>query len=376
MSRKNERITIMKRLALLLTVALILPCLLFSCSAEKYETVMEYNGIKLTENMYYYWMSTFKRNILSSYSDAKDNDTFWKAKYDDTRTVEDYFTEIINQRIMNYLIAESIFREQRLTLSSDVKNDINNDIKEKIEYYGSRGELNEELKNLMLNIDSLKTVYTWEARHDAVYDYFYGEDGVETVSDSEIIEYYEKNYSRIKYIVFYTTKIKTDTNGNYVYDSDGQLVTEEMTADELEATTKKIEECNEKLKNGAAFDDMIKEYSDFNKITDYPNGFYVSANEISTWGSGIISGAVTANPGEVFRVDEDSAVYLVLKCELTPFENLSNTDTEQLTGLASYATTELYREKFSALSEKVKVSNEILSKYKLSEIKANPYYSF
>ena len=332
----------MKRIAILLAVVLVLPCLLFSCSGEKYETVMEYNGVKLTENMYYYWMSTFKRNILSSYSDAKDDASFWQAKYDENQTVEEYFTEIINQRIMNYLIAQSIFREQ----------------------------------NLMLNIDSLETIYTWEKRHDAVYDYFYGKNGTETVSDSQIIDYYEKNYSRIKYIVFYTTKIKTDDKGNYVYDSDGQLVTEEMTEEELAATKKKIEECNEKLNNGASFDDMIKEYSDYNKIKEYPNGFYVSANEISTWGSGIVSGAVTAKPGDVFRVDEEAAVYLVLKCELTPFDSLSDTDSDQLKNLASYATTGLYREKFSALSEKVKVSGEILSKYRLSEIKANPYYSF
>ena len=366
----------MKRIAILLAVVLVLPCLLFSCSGEKYETVMEYNGVKLTENMYYYWMSTFKRNILSSYSDAKDDASFWQAKYDENQTVEEYFTEIINQRIMNYLIAQSIFREQKLTLSSDEKKAIKNDIKEKIEYYGSRGELNEELKNLMLNIDSLETIYTWEKRHDAVYDYFYGKNGTETVSDSQIIDYYEKNYSRIKYIVFYTTKIKTDDKGNYVYDSDGQLVTEEMTEEELAATKKKIEECNEKLNNGASFDDRIKEYSDYNKIKEYPNGFYVSANEISTWGSGIVSGAVTAKPGDVFRVDEEAAVYLVLKCELTPFDSLSDTDSDQLKNLASYATTGLYREKFSALSEKVKVSGEILSKYRLSEIKANPYYSF
>ena len=366
----------MKRIALLLTAALILPCLLFSCSGEKYETVMEYNGIELTENMYYYWMSTFKRNILSSYSDAKDDDSFWKTEYDETRTVEDYFTEVINQRIMNYLIAESIFREQKLTLSSDVKKEINDDIKEKTEYYGSRGELNSELKNLMLNIDSLKTVYTWEKRHDAVYDYYYGENGTETVTDSQIIDYYEKNYSRIKYIVFYTTKIKTDANGNYLYDSDGQLMTEEMTSEELAAKTQKIDECREKLENGESFDDMIKEYSDYNKLSDYPNGFYVSTNEISTWGSGIISGTVSAKPGEVFRVDEDSAVYLVLKCELTPFESITDSDSEQLKSIAAYATTELYREKFAALSEKVKVSSDILSKYKLSEIKANPYYSF
>ncbi len=365
----------MKKIALLLTATILISSLLFSCSSSKYETVMEYNGIALKENMYFYWLSTFKRNILASYSDAYDNDTFWKAQYDETRTVEDYFTEIINQKIMNYLISQSLFKEYRLRLSADVKNSISADIKEKIEYYGSRGELNSELQNLMLNIGSLEDVYTWEEKHDTVYSYLYGENGVERISDQGIVDYYSKNYSRIKYIVFYTTKIKTDEKGNYVYDSDGQLVTEDMTEAELAEKKAKIEECYKKLEGGASFEDMRKEYSEYD-TSAYPNGFFVSANELQTWGRDIILGASDSKTGEIFRVDEEAAVYLVLKCDLTDFSELNETDIEQLSSLSIYATRELYNAKFSELSGKVKVNTEILSKYKLSEIKANPYYSF
>ncbi len=365
----------MKKIALLLVMTILIPSLLFSCSDAKYEAVMEYNGIELKENMYFYWLSTFKRNILASYSDAYDNDTFWKAQYDETRTVEDYFTEIINQKIMNYLISQSLFKENNLKLSSDVKNSISADIKEKIEYYGSRSELNSELQHLMLNISSLEDVYTWEEKHDAVYDYLYGENGVEAISDQGIIDYYTQNYSRIKYIVFYTTKIKTDEEGNYVYDNEGQLVTEDMTEEELNDKKKKIEECYKKLESGASFEDMRKEYSEYN-TSAYPNGFFVSSNELQTWGPDIILGASKAKTGEIFRVDEAAAVYLVLKCDLTDLSELSDTDIEQLSSLSVYATRELYNAKFSELSENVKVNTEILSKYKLSEIEANPYYSF
>ena len=194
-------------------------------------------------------------------------------------SVEDYFTEIINRRIRNYLIAQSLFKENRLKLDSEVKKAIDADIKEKIDFYGSRSALNSELSVLMLNVKSLETVYTWEEKHTAVYDYYFGQNGTEPISDERLTEYYEKNYSRIKYIVFYLEKLKTDEEGNYVYDSAGQVVTEEMTAQELEEKKAKIAECYEKLENGESFDEMRKEYSEYD-TSNYPNGFFVSANEV------------------------------------------------------------------------------------------------
>lgn len=355
----------------------MLPTFFVSCSKTHYETVMEYNGIELKENMYNYWVSTYKKNILSSYKDVSDTDEFWKTKYDDTKTVEEYFTEIINKRIMNYLIAQSIFKENRLKLSQDVKSAIDADIKEKIEYYGSRSELNAELKNLMLNIDSLEDIYTWEEEHKSVYDFLFGSGGTEEISDKALEEYYKSNYSRIKYIVFFTTKLKTDEDGNYVTDKNGQYITEQMTEAELAAKKAKIEECYNKLKSGASFDDIRKEYSEYD-TSEYQNGFFVSKNELQTWGSDIIIGAAKAKEGEIFRVDEEEAVYIVMKCKLTELGDLNKneSDIQQLANLSIYATRELSEKYFDALHKDVTVNNEIISKYKLSTIKPNPYYSF
>ena len=101
--------------AIMLVFAMLLPCLLTACSSNDYAVVMEYNGIKLTEDMFYYWMSTFKRNILSSYSDAYDTEAFWKQSYNEEMTVEEYFTDVICKRLMNYLIAQDLFKKNRLT---------------------------------------------------------------------------------------------------------------------------------------------------------------------------------------------------------------------------------------------------------------------
>ena len=363
---------------LLFTVILsmLLPTVLSSCSQVSYDVVMEYNGIKLTEDKYYYWMSTFKRNILSSYSDAFDTEAFWNGKYDDERTVEEYFTEVINRRIVNYLIAQDIYKKHRLTMPEEDRKAIEEDIREKISYYGSRGALNKELSTLKLNIDSLKDVYTWEEKHDTVYDYLFGEGGEYEISDSRLGKYFEENYGRIQYIVFYTTKIQTNDKGDYVYDENGDLITEEMTDKEKQELQGRIDACMTELEGGAAFADMQNKYSQYNTLEKYPNGFYLSANEVDIWGPEIVLAVKNAEVGEVVRVEEESAVFIVKRCELPAIKDVAKEDvTEQLGELAAYATKEIYDEVFDTLSKDVTVYSDVLNHCKLSKIKANPYFS-
>ncbi|MBE6637458.1 MAG: hypothetical protein E7618_06615 [Ruminococcaceae bacterium] len=364
----------LKGLAVLLAAVLLLPLCLASCSGNDYAVVMEYNGITLTEDMYNYWMATFKRNILSSYSDAYDTEAFWSQPYDEEQTVEEYFTEIIHARIVNYLVSQDLYKKNRLTMSDSTKQAIKDDIKEKIEYYGSRSALNAELSTLMLNVQSLQEIYTWEEKHNTVYQWMFGEGGVNEISNADLIKYYEETYSRIQYIVFYTTKIKTDDDGNYVYDSNGNVVTEDMTAEELAEKKAKIAECQAKIDAGTDFETLRKEYSEFD-TSSYPNGFFISANELDVWGVDIVLGAKNASVGKVFMVEEETAVFLVKKCALTPFADLTDADLKQLSYLSTYATQELYDRVFAEFAAHVTVYDEILAKYKLSTIRPNPYYS-
>lgn len=352
-------------LAMLLLVAFLLPVGLFGCS-KKYDAVMEYNGLTLTEDMYFYWLSTFKRNILTAFDDAKDTEAFWQSSFDDERTVEEYFTEVIHEQIRNYLIAQDLYKKNRLTLDSSVKASIKEDIAEKIEYYGSRGNLNEVLADLMLNVDSLEDVYTWEKKYDAVYNHYFGKGGLLEISDDDLVAYYEENYSRIQYIVFYTTNLDTDENGNQV--------SSEMSEEELAAKMAKIEECQTKINAGEDFTTLMAEYSEYD-TSKYPNGFFVSINEMDIWGADICGAVKNASIGDVCRVEEEYAVFLVKKYPLTSFENLDELDIEQLSGLSNYAGAVMRKAFFDELANNVTIHQDILSKYKLSEIKANPHYS-
>ena len=362
-------------LSLLLVILLLIPVGMASCTRTNYQVVMEYNGIKLTEDKYNYWVSTFKRNILASYSDVRDTEEFWNQPYDDDKTVEEYFMAVINERIMNYLIAQDIFKKNGLVLDASVKNAIKDDINEKIEYYGSRSALNAELANLMLNVDSLKDIYTWEEKHTRVYDYLYGQGGVDEITDKRLSEYFEANYYCIRYIVLYTTKIATDSDGNYIKDpATGEYVTQDLTEEEMAKKKTDIQECFSKMQWGEDFDELRETYSEFD-TSGYPNGFYISANEVDVWGADIILATKNAKVGDVYRVEEETAVFLIEKLPLPALSAISESDIKQLTNLTQYATQEMYDLLFSELRKGVTVNNEILSNYKLSAVKPNPYYS-
>lgn len=362
-------------LALILVLAMLVPALI-SCGGykSKYKAVMEYNGIKLTEEFYNYWVATYKRNILTSYSDASDTPEFWGSMYNDTMTVEEYFTQIINNRLMNYLIAQDLYKKNTLKLPKSTKNAIKNDINEKIDFYGGRSNLNKTLSELMLNIDALKEVYTWEAKHDYVYEKFFGKGGPLEISDKDLVDYYESNYYHIKYIVFYMTNIKTDENGNYLYDSNGNLISEEMTEAEKAQKQLKIAEFEGKLNEGKSFDELIAEYSEFD-TKNYPNGFYFSVNEIDIWGNDIYNAVKSAEINSVTTVKEEEAIFYIQKLELEDFSSLEDTEIVQLESLVSYATSAIYDEFFSELYPDININRDLMEKYKLSVVEANKNYS-
>jgi len=354
-------------IVLLMAVIMILP----SCASEGI-TIMEYEGKKLDETMYAYWLSNFKRNILNYYSDVTDTEEFWNSEYDGEITVEDYFSDIINNQIKNYLIAQHLFKKYNLKLSEEVKIAIKADINEKIEYYGSRAELNAELATIGLNIDTLEKIYTWEEMHDAVYQHLYGKNGIEQASEEQIIDYYEKNYSRMLYVVIFKEKLVVNEKGEYQYDSLGNVKTEPLSEEELKEKEALISDIYNKAVSGEDFVKLMEEHSDYD-ISAYSSGLFLSGNEIDIYGPEITEAVMKAAPGDVFRVDEEYAVYIIKKYELTDFKSLKDKDIEQISGIESYCVGEIYAEKFGELAKDVKINEEVFSQYKLSEIKANPY---
>lgn len=358
--------TSIRLVALTLCVMLTVSPVLFSCASAGGETALEYKGYKISEAMYGYWAARFKKNIVYYYNNNTDSADFWSSDLNG-QTAEEYFTDIVNDQIYKYAIGQQLFDEYGLKLSDDLLQTIDDDINEKIDYYGSRAELNAELANINLNIDILKNIYICEEKLNAVQDYLYGDSGTEALTDADYVQYFKDNYWHMKYIVIYTTKLVTDDDGNYKYDSDGSLLTQDMTSDELAAQKAKAAEALEKAQSGEDFDSLIKTYSEYD-TSSYPNGFYLSVNELSTYGSGIISALPSMNVGDISRVDEESAIYIIKKLELPDWSTLDSDDLTQITDMDSYAIGQVFDTKLKALFTDVTANQTVLDKYKLSEI--------
>lgn len=358
----------MKKIAAPICVILVAVLLVSGCSPVGGETVLEYKGYKISEAMYGYWVALYKRDVIYSFNNRKDTSDFWQAEVSDGVTTEDYFTDIINNQIYKYCIGQQLFDEYGLKLEKEVKTAIDADINEKIEYYGSRAELNSALAHINLNIELLREIYICEEKLKAVYNYLYGPYGPEALSDNDYVQYFKDNYWHMKYIVIYTTKLATDSKGNYKYDSSGTLVTEPLTEEEFAEKLAKAEEALAKAQAGEDFDELIITYSEYD-TTAYPSGFYVSVNELSTYGANIVSALAEMQVGEVSRVEEGSAIYIIKKLELPEWGQLTESELLQLVDLEEYAKAEAFDAKLNALFPELKVNNEVLGRYRLSEIK-------
>lgn len=361
-----------KAICLLIAVIMAFSCLA-SCSAEA--TVMEYKGKKLPENLYSYWMASFKRTVLNTFPEAKTDSDFWEQEYTDGVTNGEYFTGLMQDQIKKYLISEKLFSDYRLKLDAEVVQNIEDDINEKIEFYGSRAALNEELAAAGMNIDTYREVCLWEERHQAVVNYLFLEGGPQALTAEQLSKYYEDNYSLINYIVVYTTKLVLDEYGQVIYEDD-HILTEPMTEDELAAAKAKADEAEQKAKDGEEFTELMTKYSDYSTLEDYPNGLFVSLNEADSYGYPLALAMINANENEIFRFEEENAIFIIKKYPLKEFSSLENSDIQQLKSLEGYCIDEFCSAYFDELAKEVTVNEEICSAYTIDKISASPSSKF
>lgn len=365
-----------KTVSAALALLMLLVCLPLSSCRAGGETVMEYKGYGISEGMYQYWLATFKNNILLSFG-ASDSAEFWASEVGDGVTAAEYYSDFIDTQIKNYCVAQYLFRYYALKLDPEVKEAIKADISEKIDYYGGRAELNEALASLNVNIGVLEDIYTIEEKHAAVVAFLYGEGGPLALSEEKIKAYYEENYSRMMYIVLFTTKPVYDESGNIVYTADGVWKTEDMTGEELAAVRKKAADLTEEAKAGTDADFVaMMAQSDYDILKNYPDGLFVSANEVDTYGAQMVTALASMEPGDVTSFEEDESVWIVRKLKLTDFASLTESDAYQLASLEQYAITADYADSFANWNKDVTVNEELKAKYDIVSIGANTNSSF
>ncbi len=363
----------MKRL-LLIGLTICLCFTLFACSENEKEGIMTYKDVSATESLYSYWMSTYKSNFLYYYNEGIDSAEFWDTLISDDQTYEEYIVEWINDEMKHRTVALWMFDDYGLEVPSSKLDQIEADISEKIEYEGTREELNKRLAKLNMNIDMLRQVYIDNAKYDILYEYLYGSSGVNAPGDKDRASYFKENYYCLKYITIYSgANLKTDTQGNYVYDEDGNIELVRLTEEEKAVKQQIIDTVVAGLEAGGDFDEYSKEFSEVD-YSDYPNGFFVSENDYSRFGSDIVKAALELNEGEIREVSDDNVTYIIKKIKLPQYSELESADKEQLKSMDDYIVRELYIKDFEGYIENVEVNDTLLEKYNIRTISENSYF--
>jgi len=372
---KGNKIPMKKSVRLIsLIVSLVLVIgIMVSCSSSSV-AVMKYKDSSISANMYSYWLSTYKASFLSYYNNSLDSDAFWDSYAADNMTAEEYAFDKINENIKFILVGMQLYREYGLKIDSEIVSAINSDIAEKTEFLGGRSQMNAALSEYGINIDILKEIYISEEKLYTVYDYLYGENGIEKITNEQLDKYYEDNYSRVRYLVIYTTeKIALDSDGNPQYDSDGYVITEELTEEEKAEKKAKVDEAMLCVNAGDNFQTIMLTYNEVD-MSAYPNGFYISPNELNIYGFKMVSETASMEVGEIRKIEDEYATYIVEKLPLLERSEWGDADSEQMANLENYCIQQNYEEKFTSLAAEVEINEDEISKFRLRSVPQNSYF--
>lgn len=347
--------------ALLLTVSL----LFCGCAKQLGEPVMSWGDDSVTDSMYSYWLSTLKATFLYYYNNSVNSDEFWDTTLSSGESTEEYAMKIINDEIKFYVIGIRLFRELGLKIDAATSQAINDDINEKITYYG-RAELNEALAVYGINIDTLRQIYIIEAKLDAVYEALFGANGTMAPSASELEDYFSANYARVKYIQIYSgSNYVINEDGTIATDEKGYYLTYELSAEEKAEKQEKIAAMMADLDAGVDFETLTEQYSETD-ISYYQNGFYMCSDSVNSFGTTLVREALSMKEGEIRLVADDDATYLVQRCPHIPYADLTEIyDLAQLTKLTERCAQEKYTAYFKKLAEEVTVEEERLARFSI-----------
>lgn len=356
-------------LCLVLAVVIIAACFA-GCGVVKGDTVMEYEGYKITEAMYSYWMARYKTIFLYTYNGSGDQNKFWNTEISEGYTYDKFITDYIDFYAKQVLVAMKLFDDYSLVFSESVKQNISDQVSGLIASYGTKAELNSYLAEYGLNVATLERIYYAQAKLDAVNEHLYGENGISKVTETEKANYYRENYYCAEWIYVYTNvKLKTTENGELITDSNGVYVTEELSEAEKQKQQAKVEQIIAKIEAGADFKALKAEYSeeDQEKYSYYPDGVNISANDYGTYGSDFIKQLSETEIGGYTVCEDEYATFIVKRYDLKPFSELTAQEKNIMVGFDTYvldAKSEAYYR-----SVEVKAYEDVMARYDIRSIK-------
>ena len=343
-----------------------------SCGIIKGDTVMEYEGYKITEAMYSYWMSKYKTLFLYSYNNGKDEESFWQSKTENgDETYKEFVTGFVDGYAKQVLVAMKLFDDYSLVFSETVKEAVSDKIEGIKQSYGGVTQANEYLGSYGLNIKTLENIYYAQEKLTVVCEYLFGDAGPYPITEEEKSAYYLENYFCAEWIYIYTKeKPKLSEDGEYITDSNGVYVTEELTEEEKAEKQQLVNDIMTKLENGESFDKLKTDHSeeDLSKYEYLPDGVNLSANDYTVYGTGFIKAVMNCKEGSYTLYEDDYATFIIRRNPLKNYSDLSVQEKNIMLNFDTYVYDSKCEKFFGEID--VTVNDDVKSRYDVQTIKS------
>ncbi len=353
------------RAAALLTAALLLLSTLLACTTSP--AVLTYGKSVITEREYRYYLATYKAKFMRTYSNFEDDESFYST-ITGGMTVGDYFNRSVRQNVSMTLVCDGLFNELGLKLDKSAISEVDDRMNELTKGYAntSIGSLNKALEEYGINRSELRTILLRDKRMLAVYDYYYGEEGVTPVTEDQMTDYLERNYVRIAHIYVNDQYVyELDANGEVAYNLSGYPKTIALTEEEKAAKRAVADEIETRLEAGEEFDTV---YEDLSEEKLYKNGYYISEK---TFDSEIVQASREVGMGEWIRYENDTGIHFIKRLPMSekPWEEAENADF-----FRNYATLvgeELFKMMLNEEVKKVVADEELLAAHRIEDSPVN-----
>ncbi len=417
-----------KRIACLVLALMLCAGALVSCADAVKDPIMEYDGQKISLEMYEFMLSRMKGSLAREGIDTSSTSEFWGEMHGDTGlTNEQYYNKTVIDTCKNYLAALVIFEEEGMTLSDTTLAAIEEEINFYIEYDGKGDEekLDLILQKYGTTTEGLRKIYEIEAKYNAVVAALYGSEGSQIAGNVKD-EYYKENYHRFKQILvsnFYY-KDEVDENGDTVYfdpetgkpiydaegsyrynekeerlldeygvairfgedgkrlydtekgkpapekDANGRAVEYYYTNEEMAEREAKAKELLSSIGKGnfSAFEAEIPNWELYEGADEYcPEGYYLSDIENGAYDdtmNAILAALKETQVGEVRLVESVNGYHLIMKYALDAGKYENSEYARWFTEFNSSLTSKLFMDKCGKYFDKIELDDDNIAKAK------------
>lgn len=295
----------MKRFFTVLTaLALALSLVAFGGCGDRGPAVMEYEGVKLTEDIYRYWISCYKAQLA----------------YEINGENEEQMAALIDENIKKSLVCVGLFNRYGLTLNRTAREQIDRGMKQLLADVGGgdMAAFNEAAAVYGIDYEGLKIAFSYDQMAAALREYLFGDRGYYAISEQNYEKYYEDTYAHVQMIYISLVDFTTDEDGLRLWDSEsGSYVYTKKKGVALQAQLEKAAAVRALLSGDltdAGFRAIESEYGEDPSADTYTDGYYFSKEvDYDGYIKEVTDRALTMEVGSFAEVESDIGIHFLYR---------------------------------------------------------------